>query len=119
MPIKDQGFYAFVAAWAAKVVPMDIWIGLRQQTIAHKYNDQEPVNPLITDTLPTFSYADGTSFDLQTGYKIGATKLSGECLFLKQSSSFGVIDSKCNKLKGFICQWRSKRLITASNLRLY
>ena len=108
MPIKDKGSYSFVAAWAAKVVPMDCWVGLRQQTITYKYDDQEPVNPLLSDTLPTFSYADGTPFDKLSGYKIGATKLTGECIFLKQSTAFGVMDSNCNKLKGYICQWRSK-----------
>ena len=109
MAIKDKGFYAFVGAWAAKVVPMDIWVGLKLGNMKYTYDDQEPVSPLMSDLIPSFSYADGTPFDKLTGYKIGATKLSGECIFLKQSSAFGVMDSKCNKLKGFICQWRSMK----------
>jgi hypothetical protein len=60
---------------------------------------------LIQEFVPAFSYSDGTRFDDTTGFKLGATKLSGECLFLKQSSSFSAMDSKCNKLKGFICTW--------------
>jgi hypothetical protein len=108
MPIKDKGFYAFIGAWAAKVVPLDIWVGLRTQTVSYSFNDAEPVNPLLEDVIPVLAYSDGTSFDKVTGYKLGATKLTGECLFLKQSISFGVVDSKCNKQKGFICQWSSK-----------
>ena len=108
MPIKDKGTFAFVGAWAAKVVPMDIWVGLRLQTVTFTYDDQEPIHPLIQDFVPAFSYSDGTRFDDTTGFKLGATKLSGECLFLKQSSSFSAMDSKCNKLKGFICTWNSK-----------
>ena len=108
MPIKDKGTFAFVGAWAAKVVPMDIWVGLRLQTVTFTYDDQEPIHPLIQEFVPAFSYSDGTRFDDTTGFKLGATKLSGECLFLKQSSSFSAMDSKCNKLKGFICTWNSK-----------
>jgi hypothetical protein len=108
MPIKDKGTFAFVGAWAAKVVPMDIWVGLRLQTVTFTYDDQEPIHPLIQEFVPAFSYSDGTRFDDATGFKLGATKLSGECLFLKQSSSFSAMDSKCNKLKGFICTWNSK-----------
>jgi hypothetical protein len=110
LPIKDVGLHAFVAAWAAKVAPMDLWVGLRLRTVVYSYDGSQTVNPLIEDTLPTFSYADGTDFDKASGYQLGATKLVGECLFLKQSAGFGVVDSKCNKMKGFICQWRSKKL---------
>ena len=108
LPIKDKGLHAFVAAWAAKVVPMDIWVGLRARTVKYSFSKDEPINPLIEEILPIFSYADGTEFDKSSGYKLGASKIAGECLFLKQSTSFGVLDSKCNKLKGFICQWNSK-----------
>ena len=111
MPIKDPGMMAFVAAWVAKVASMDIWVGLRAQTVSFTYHDSNPINPLIEETLPSFSYADGTPFDKSTGYQLGSTKLLGECLFLKQSSGFSVMDSKCNKLKGFICQWNSKNKI--------
>jgi hypothetical protein len=58
--------------------------------------------------LPSFSYADGTEFDSNSGYKLGATKLRGECLYLKQNT-YVVMDSKCSKSKGFICQWNSKQ----------
>ena len=111
MPIKDKGFYAFISAWAGKVIPIDFWIGLRAQTVLHSYNADETINPLIEDVLPTFSYSDGTPFDKANGYKLGASKITGECLFLKQSTSFGVTDSPCNKMKGFICQWNSKYLM--------
>ena len=109
MPIKDPGFYAFITALAAKVVPVDIWVGLRAQTTTYTFVSEE-TNPLIEEVLPTFSYSDGTAFNKLNGFKLGASKLTGECLFLKQSTSFGVMDSKCNKVKGFICQWSSKTL---------
>ena len=110
MPIKDSGMMAFVAAWASKAVPMDIWVGLKAQTVIYTYDDNQPINPLIEEFLPSFSYADGNPFDPATGYQLGATKLAGDCLFLKQSSGFSVMDSKCNKLKGFICQWANESL---------
>ena len=108
MPIKDSGLHAFIAAWAAKVVPVDIWIGLRMQTTLFTYDDSQGGSPLVEETLPVFSYADGSSFDRSKAYLLGATKLSGECLYLKQSGGFAVIDSKCSKMKAFICQWNSK-----------
>ena len=111
LPIKDKGFYAFISAWAAKVIPLDFWVGLRAQTVKYSFNKDEPINPLIEEVLPVFSYSDGTNFDKTNGYKLGASKIAGECLFLKQSTSFGVMDSKCNKMKGFICKWSSKSFI--------
>lgn len=107
MPIKDKGFHAFIGAWAAKVAPVDIWVGLRAQTVSYTFDSSAPINPLIEETLPSFSYADGTGYDVSTGYKLGATKLAGECLYLKQSS-YSVADSKCAKTKGFFCQWASE-----------
>lgn len=93
---------------------MDFWIGLRASTVIHKYDPSAQV-PLIEKNNSLFSYADGTSFDVNKGYLLGATKLSGECIFLKQSTAFGVSDSKCNKLKGFICQWSSEYNKSISN----
>ena len=87
---------------------MDIWVGLRMQTVVFTYDDSQGTNPLVEENLPVFSYADGASFDRSKAYLLGATKLSGECLFLKQSGGYAVIDSKCNKMKAFICQWTSK-----------
>ena len=81
---------------------MDFWVGLRMQTVSYTYDSSQTVNPLIEETLPVFSYADGTSFDASKNYLLGATKLAGECLFLKQSSGYGVVDSKCNKQKAFM-----------------
>ena len=78
MPIKDVGLHAFVAAWAAKVVPMDIWVGLRMKTVTYTYDDTQPVNPLVEENLPTFSYADGTPFDKNKNYLLVATKLAGK-----------------------------------------
>ena len=78
------------------------------QTVSYTYDDSQSVNPLVYEILPVFSYADGAPFDKIKSYLLGATKLAGECLFLKQSSSYSVVDSKCNKMKAFICQWNSK-----------
>ena len=108
LPIKDAGLFAFVGTWAAKVVPVDIWVGLRTTTVMHKYDANEPLRPLIEELMPVLTYSDGTAFNVNNGYTLGATKLSGECLYLKQSSSYSVMDSKCNKIKAFICKWSSK-----------
>ncbi len=106
MPIKDKGRHMFITSWAAKAIPMDFWIGLRAYSVVHAYDPSAAI-PLIEKSNSLFSYADGTSFNINKGYLLGATKLSGECIFLKQSTAFGVADSKCNKPKGFICQWSS------------
>ncbi len=100
--------FAFIGAWAPKVVPVDIWVGLRTTTVKYTYDPNDPVRPLSEELLPVLTYSDGTAFNVDNGYTLGATRLSGECLYLKQSSSYGVMDSKCNKLKAFICKWSSK-----------
>ena len=64
MPIKDKGFHAFVGAWAAKVVPLDFWVGLRGKTVTRTYSDQEPINPLVEDSAPSFSYAGVSAINI-------------------------------------------------------
>lgn len=107
MPIKDKGRHYFVSNWAAKVIPMDFWVGLRAYTSVKKFDPKATI-PLIEVNNTLFSNADGTGFNISKGYLLGATKLTGECIYLKQSTSYIAGDSKCNKLRGYICQWSSR-----------
>jgi len=51
MPIKDSGVFSFVSAWAAKVVPMDFWVGLRAQTVTFTIDDKVSVFLPILSTF--------------------------------------------------------------------
>jgi len=76
LPIKDKGLNAFIGNWAAKVLPMDFWVGLRALTTYRKY-DPKATEPLIEKIVNgVFSYSDGTIFDVVKGkVQISCTKL--------------------------------------------
>jgi hypothetical protein len=82
-----------VAAWAAKVAPVDLWVGLRMQTISYKYDDTQSVNPLVEEVLPTFSYADGSPFDKSKDYQLGDSTIK---------TSYLVTDAAAKKDRAFV-----------------
>lgn len=62
-------------------------------------------HPLQEDIIEELTYSDGAPFDPDVDYKLGAKKIRGECLYLRQTENFETMDSNCDKEKTFICQW--------------
>ena len=86
----------------------DIWVGLRKQKHL-QILDPDPAlyQPLQEDFIEEFEYSDGSPFNMETNYKLGAKSLKGECLSLKASAEYELREGSCTKEKSFVCLWKA------------